>query len=135
MTLVSSRFTHSAESRYAPIQGEALAIADALERTRYFVLGCDDLIVAVDHRPLLKVLSNRKLEDIKTPRLFNVKEKMLPFKFKIIHISGEKHLATDVLSRHPVGDQDNKLVLPDNVHNTFDYDDQAPGRVSSVDSE
>ena len=61
VTLIGSRFTHPAESRYAPIEGEALAVADALERTRYFVLGCDDLIVAVDHRPLLKVLSDRKL--------------------------------------------------------------------------
>ena len=66
VTLVSSRFTHPAESRYAPIEGEALAVADTLEQTRYFVLGCDDLIVAVDHRPLLKVLSDHKLEDIKT---------------------------------------------------------------------
>ena len=49
VTLVGSRFTHPAESRYAPIEWEALAVADALERTRYFVLGCDDLIVAVDH--------------------------------------------------------------------------------------
>ena len=115
MTLVGSRFTNPAESRYAPIEGEALAVADALERTRYFVLGCDDLIVAVDHRPLLKVLSDRKLEDIKNPRLFNLKEKTLPFKFKIIHIPGKKHLATDALSRHPVGDQDDNLVLPDDV--------------------
>ena len=90
VTLVGSRFTHPAESRYAPIEGEALAVADALERTRYFVLGCDDLIVAVDHRPLLKVLSDRKLEDIKNPRLFNLKEKTLPFKFKIIHIPGKE---------------------------------------------
>ena len=126
VTLVGSRFTHPAESRYAPIEGEALAVADALERTRYFVLGCDDLIVAVDHRPLLKVLSDRKLEDIKNPRLFNLKEKTLPFKFKIIHIPGKKHLATDALSRHPVGDQDDKLVLPDDVHTTFDYDDTSP---------
>ena len=57
--LIGSRFTHSSESRYAPIEGEALAVADALERARYFVLGCRDLIVAVDHKPLLKILSDR----------------------------------------------------------------------------
>ena len=28
--LIGSRFTHSSESRYAPIEGEALAVADAL---------------------------------------------------------------------------------------------------------
>ena len=53
ITLVGSRFTHAAESRYAPVEGEALAVADALDRTRHFVLGCSDLVVAVDHKPLL----------------------------------------------------------------------------------
>jgi hypothetical protein len=115
VTLVGSRFTHSAESRYAPIEGEALAVADALERTRYFVLGCDDLIVAVDHQPLLKILGDRKLEDIKNPRLFNLKEKTLPFKFKIIHIPGKRHLATDAVSRHPAGDPE-QLTLSNDVH-------------------
>ena len=59
-TLVGSRFTHAAESRYAPIEGEenlyGTYIADALDKARFFVLGCEDLIVAVDHKPLLKVL-------------------------------------------------------------------------------
>ena len=50
VTLVGSRFTHSAESRYAPVEGEALAVAEALDRARHFVLGCSDLIVAVDHK-------------------------------------------------------------------------------------
>ena len=117
ITLVGSRFTHPAESRYAPIEGEALAVADALERTRYFVLGCDNLIVAVDHQPLLKVLGDRKLEDIKNPRLFNLKEKTLPFKFKIVHLPGRKNLASDALSRHPHGTPGaEKLLLPDDVH-------------------
>ena len=49
ITLVGSRFTHAAESRYAPIKGEALAVADALDKARHFVLGCKNLTVAVDH--------------------------------------------------------------------------------------
>ena len=47
---MGSRFTHAAESRYAPVEGEALAVVDALDKARHFVLGCSDLIVAVDHR-------------------------------------------------------------------------------------
>ena len=43
VTLVGSRFTHAAESRYAPIEGEALAVADALEKAKHFVLGCKRL--------------------------------------------------------------------------------------------
>ena len=74
IALVGSRFTHAAESRYAPIEGEALAVADALDKCRYFVLGCQDLIIAVDHKPLLKLFSDRSLEDIPNSRLHNLKE-------------------------------------------------------------
>lgn len=75
MTLAGSRFTHSAESRYAPIEGEALVVADSLEKVKYFVLGCKDLIIAVDHKPLVKLLSDRSLEDIHNTRLMNLKER------------------------------------------------------------
>jgi hypothetical protein len=39
ITLVGSRFTHAAESRYAPVEGEALALADSLDKTRFSSLG------------------------------------------------------------------------------------------------
>ena len=80
ITLVGSRFTHAAESRYAPIEGEALAVADALDKARYFVLGCKDLIIAVDHKPLLKVFGDRALDDISDNRLRNLKEKTFRYK-------------------------------------------------------
>ena len=85
VTLVGSRFTHAAESRYAPVEGEALAVADALDKARYFVLGCRDLIVAGDHKPLLKLLGDRALDDIPNPRLRNLKEKTLRYRFRTIH--------------------------------------------------
>ena len=59
------RFTHPAESRYAPFEGEALAVVNGLESARHFVLGCDNLVVATDHNPLLGVLNNRHLGDMK----------------------------------------------------------------------
>ena len=114
ITLVGSRFTHAAESRYAPIEGEALAVADALEKARYFVLGCSNLIVAVDHKPLLKIFRDRALEDISNTRLRNLKEKTLRYRFRIVHIPGVKHRATDCLSRHPVSEAV-QLLLPDDI--------------------
>ena len=39
LCLVGSRFTHPAESRYAPIEGRTLAVVYALHQTRYYVLG------------------------------------------------------------------------------------------------
>ena len=116
ITLVGSRFTHAAESRYAPIEGEALAVADALDKARFFVLGCEDLIVAVDHKPLLKVFGDRCLEDISNTRLCNLKEKTLRYWFRMVHIPGVKHKAADAMSRYPTGPRDLQAYpIPDDV--------------------
>ena len=53
ITLAGSRFLKPAETRYAPIEGEALAIAWSLEQTKYFTQGCDNLLVVTDHKPLV----------------------------------------------------------------------------------
>ena len=119
ISLVGSRFTHAAESRYAPIEGEALAVADALDKARFFVLGCSDLIVAVDHKPLLKILGDRSLDDITNTRLRNLKEKTLRYRFRMVHISGIHNKAADAISRHPSGDTNpEKLCLPDDIAHT-----------------
>ena len=117
ITLVGSRFTQAAESRYAPVEGEALAVVYALEKAKYFVLGCPDLTIAVDHKPLLKLFGDRSLDDIPNSRLRNLKEKTLRYRFQMVHIPGAKHLAADGISRHPVKqgcineDQDEIAVL------------------------
>lgn len=113
ITLVGSRFTSPTESRYAPVEGEALAVADALEKARYFVLGCDKLIIAVDHKPLIKLFGDRSLEDIPNSRLRNLKEKTLRYKFTMVHVPGAKHRAADTVSRHPVGKSDNMVLIDD----------------------
>lgn len=114
ITLVGSRFTSGAESRYAPVEGEALAVVDALDKARHFTLGCSNLIVAVDHKPLLKVFGDRCLDNIPNPRLRNLKEKSLRYDFRIVHVPGIRHAAADALSRHPVGEP-TPLHLPDDV--------------------
>ncbi|KAK3771727.1 hypothetical protein RRG08_035782 [Elysia crispata] len=114
VTLVGSRFTHAAESRYAPVEGEALAVTDALNKARYFVLGCEDLTNAVDHKPLLKLFGDRLLVDIPNPRLRNLKEKTMQYKFRMVHIPGIKHRAADTISRYPTGDPV-KMPLNDDV--------------------
>ncbi|ELU14911.1 hypothetical protein CAPTEDRAFT_213677 [Capitella teleta] len=55
---------HQSESRYVPVEGEALTVANALDKARYFVLGCEDLIIAVYHKPLLEIFGDQQLEDI-----------------------------------------------------------------------
>jgi len=114
-TLVGGRFTHPAESRYAPVEGEALAVAYALDNARYFVLGCQQLTIAVDHKPLLKIFRDRSLEDIPNPRLRNLKEKTLRYRFNIIHIPGARNRTADAVSRHPTAHEEEQMVLPDDL--------------------
>ena len=102
VVLAGSRFTKNAESRYAPVEGEALGVAWALATTRHYTLGNPKLIVATDHKPLVKVLGDRKLEDIDNPRLLKLKEKTLNWRFKVVHVPGRIHVGPDTLSRREV---------------------------------
>ena len=101
ITLAGSRFLQDAERRYAPIEGEALGVAWGLEQTRYFTLGCDDLLVVTDHKPLTKLLGDRRLDEIKNTRLFRIKQRTLPWFFSIVHMPGRFNGASDATSRHP----------------------------------
>ena len=139
ITLVGSRFTHAAESRYAPVEGEALAVADALDKTRFFVLGCDTLIIAVDHKPLLKIFGDRSLEDIPNARLRNLEERTLRYKFQMEHVPGIRNKAADAVSRHPTGPLNpDKLVPPDDIasyHDTnipFPFTENAQDILSNI---
>ena len=97
-----SRFTTDAESRYAPIEGEALAVLFALESCRMFVLGCYKLIIAVDHKPLVPIFNSRDLDKIKNPRVLNIHEQTLLYRFTVVHIPGIKICGPNTMSRIPV---------------------------------
>ena len=113
-TLVGSRFTSSAKSRYAPVEGKALAVADILEKARFFVLGCNDLTVIVDHKLLVKILGDRSLVDLRNAGLRNLKEKTLLFKFDVRYLPEVKNRVPDAVPRYitgaPIG-----MVLPDDI--------------------
>ena len=111
LCLVGSRFLHDAETRYAVIEGEALAVAFALKQCRHFILGCQNLTVVTDHLPLVNILNDRSLADIGNRRLQNLKEKTLSYQFSIAHVPGRKHLGADAASRYPVGPPE-RLELP-----------------------
>ena len=57
------------------------------------------------------------MEDIKNPRLYNLKEKTLPFLFRITDVPGKRHFTADSLSRYASGDPNpSKMDLPDDAH-------------------
>lgn len=103
IVLAGSRFLKPSEARYAPVEGESLAIVWALEHSRYFTQGCKNLLVLTDHKPLVKLFGDRTLDEIANPRLFRLKQRSLLWRFKVQHKPGKLHVAPDAMSRHPVG--------------------------------
>jgi hypothetical protein len=72
---------------------------------RYFVLGCDDLILAVDLKPLLKIFSDRSLEDISNSRLRN---------YLTVSESREDTADMMILFSMPVtSDSESEVCMPD----------------------
>ena len=67
--LTGSKKGSDAESRYASIKGEALGVVWSLDKARMFTLGCPNLLVTVDHEPLVPILGNKDMADIANPRL------------------------------------------------------------------
>ena len=107
LVFAGSRFTKKNErDLFSPTEGECLAAVYGLTRCRMFTLGCPNLTLVVDHRPLLGVLNDRSLDSIENPRLLKLKEKTLPFKFNIMHVPGSSDAirVADAVSRHPTTD-------------------------------
>ena len=88
--MMGSSFLAPAESRYGAIEGECLGVVNALHKSRYYTLGCDKLIVGTDHKPLVLVLATKDMDDVANPRLMRLKQKTLAWRFRIIHILGNK---------------------------------------------
>ena len=99
--MAGSRFLTPTEQRYAPIEGEALAVAWGLEQSRYFTQGCDDLVVVTDHKPLVKILGDRTLDEINNSRIFRLKQRTLPWHFEVTQLPGKTNTAADATSRYP----------------------------------
>ena len=101
LIFAGSRFTKPAERNYSPTEGEALALAWSLRHSRMFTLGCPDLFVATDHKPLLGIFNDRDLGSIENPRVLSLKEYTLAWKFDIVHCPGKWTRGPDALSRYP----------------------------------
>ena len=101
MTLAVSRFLSKEEKNYVPIEGEALAVVWALEQTLYFTMGCNDLLIIVDHKPLVKIFGDRRLDEIDNPRLFRLKQRTLMWRFEIQYQKGAENTCADAMSRYP----------------------------------
>ena len=72
-----------------------------LEQSKYFTQGCNDLLVGTDHKPLVKILCDRRLDEISNTRIFRIKKRRLHWSFDIAHLPGKTYTAPDATSRRP----------------------------------
>ena len=115
-------------------------MAWGLEQTRYFTQGCDNLMIVTDHKPLIKILGDRTLDEITNSRLFLLKQRTLPWRFEIRHLPGTSNHAADATSRHPSQSSTENIVslgspsFPDIAElalmNTIRNDTQELGAIS-----
>ena len=134
ITLAGSRFLKPAETRYAPINGEALAIAWSLQQTKYFTQGCSNLLVVTDHKPLVKLFSDRMLDEISNPRQFSLHQRMLQWKFDIEYMPGKDNYFSDGTSRNPINscDDDISSEMLEGLRIAEAVDDDMESAVSNI---
>jgi len=95
------------------VEGEALAVAWSLEDSKFFTLGCNNLHIQTDHRPLVKLFGDRTLDEIDNRRLINLKEKTMAWRFEIHHVPGRSIPAPDATSRSPHDRSSNETLGDD----------------------
>ena len=113
-----SRFLTSAETRYAMIELECLAIAWACDKCRMFVDGLPfkQFQVWTDHAPLVPILNRQALPDIANRRLQRLKMKVEHLTFETVWVKGVDNEEADALSRHPCARATAEDELDEDVH-------------------
>ena len=96
----ASRSLQPAETRYATIEKESLAVCWACERFEQYLVG-RHFLIQTDHKPLQAILKTKHLNEL-TPRLQRFKLRMLRFSYDIEYVPGKEQTVPDAMSRAPI---------------------------------
>ena len=97
-----SRFLTPAESRYAVIELELLAVAWAVVKCHMFLGGLQHFTVVTDHNPLIPILNSHRLDEVENSQLQRLRTWLMAYNFTAKRCKGNVHAAPDALSHHPV---------------------------------
>ncbi len=113
-----SRFLSKSETRYAIIELELLAVSWVIIKCKLLLAGLPHFMVVTDHHPLISILNNHRLDEIKNPRLQRLRTRIMAYNFTAEWVKGPLNGAPDALSRYPVSDPQLQEMLaerdPDN---------------------
>ena len=76
-----SRFLTDAESRYAVVEVECLAVAWAIKKCSLFLDGIDHFTVITDHNPLIPILNTHHLDEIENSHLQCLRTRIMSYNF------------------------------------------------------
>ena len=93
-----SRSLAPAETNYATIELETLAISWAIHKCDFYLKGMQHFKVCTDHRPLLGTFS-KPLSRVDNPRIVRLREKVLDYNFSVAWVAGKENIIADALSR------------------------------------
>ena len=79
-----------------------LVIAWSLDHARMFVLGCTELVISTDHKPLLGIFNNHCIISIVNQHISNLKQKTLRYHFTTQYNPGKWNRGAEACSRNPV---------------------------------
>ncbi|XP_076032421.1 uncharacterized protein LOC143020148 [Oratosquilla oratoria] len=97
-----SRFLTDAETRYATIELEMLAVTWATPKCKLYLFGVPPFTLLTDHRPLIPILNSYTLDAVENPRLQRLKERLSSFVFTAKWCAGKQLCIPDALSQAPV---------------------------------
>lgn len=97
-----SRSLRGAESKYAAIEGEALASLWVISQCHADILKSTSATLYTDHQPLIGALKNYSPQAPFSPRLARLLSKILSYNVDFKYISGKMQILADYLSRSPV---------------------------------
>ena len=96
----ASQFLNSTEERYSVNELELLGIVCSIDYFKYYLYG-KNFTVVTDHRALLSILKEHRLNKSNNSRLFRWIDRLLPYNFTIEHMPGAKVGSVDYIFRNP----------------------------------
>ena len=99
----ASRSLTESEKQYAQIEKEFLAITYAVEKFKNYIYG-RKVKVSTDHKPLIGLMK-KKVSDIISPRLQQMRLKLIRYDLELQYIPGKYMYVADLLSRDFIKDK------------------------------
>ena len=96
----TSRSLSDAETRYAPLELECLAIVFATRKFDQFIFGHPDVTIQTDHKPLISIFNRSLL--LAPRRLQSMLLTLQRYSFKVEWRPGTQQITADMLSRNPL---------------------------------